>query len=86
VERNIVQYNCSSPSLFFSGLRPPQGSAVERDHKKFILYSVYAWGTSSIISVITAIVEFVPGLASGSPLKPNFGHSTCWFESKLVSC
>jgi hypothetical protein len=30
--------------------------------------------------VITATVEFVPGLAVGSPLKPNFGHKACWFK------
>ena len=72
--------------FFFSGLRPPQGSATERDHKKFILYSVYAWGTSGTLSVITATVEFVPGLAVGSPFKPNFGRRACWFEGELVSC
>lgn len=71
---------CIDIAWAFSGLRPPQGSALERDHKKFILYSIYAWGTSGILSVITATVEFVPGLAVGSPLKPNFGHRACWFE------
>ncbi|PNF24431.1 hypothetical protein B7P43_G09683 [Cryptotermes secundus] len=76
---------CIDIAWAFSGLHSPQGSAVERDHKKFILYSVYAWGTASILSVITATVEFVPGLAVGSPLKPNFGRRACWFEKPAAT-
>lgn len=76
---------CIDIAWAFSGLHSPQGSAVERDHKKFILYSVYAWGTAGILSVITATMEFVPGLAVGSPLKPNFGRRACWFEKPAAT-
>ncbi|XP_069691397.1 probable G-protein coupled receptor Mth-like 3 isoform X2 [Periplaneta americana] len=76
---------CIDIAWAFSGLRPPQGSALERDHKKFILYSVYAWGTAGLISVITAVVEFVPGLADDSPFKPNFGRRSCWFEKPAAT-
>ncbi|KAJ9586780.1 hypothetical protein L9F63_019626 [Diploptera punctata] len=77
---------CIDIAWAFSGLRPPQGSAIERDHKKLLFYSVYAWGTTGLISIITAMTEFIPGLlATNSPLKPNIGRPACWFQKPAAT-
>ncbi|PSN52656.1 hypothetical protein C0J52_08807 [Blattella germanica] len=46
--RLLSSSNLHSWQLFSGsiGLRPPQGSAMERDHKKFLFYSAYAWGVT----------------------------------------
>ncbi|XP_046681532.1 G-protein coupled receptor Mth2-like [Homalodisca vitripennis] len=62
----------------FSGLRPLRGSVKEREHKKFIMYSLYAWGCPLIILVITLIIELVPSIPD-SFIKPEFGVIKCWF-------
>nr|CAD7266376.1 unnamed protein product [Timema shepardi] len=61
------------------GILPPQGTVVERDRKKCIYYSLYAWGSTILISVISLIMEFSPGIPD-TFLKPGFGKKTCWFE------
>ncbi|XP_076286754.1 putative G-protein coupled receptor Mth-like 3 isoform X1 [Lasioglossum baleicum] len=64
----------------FGGFRSLQGSVKQREQKKFIIYSIYAWGCASILTVVCAIMEFVPGVPD-SFIRPQFGLSSCWFES-----
>ncbi|XP_046680950.1 G-protein coupled receptor Mth2-like isoform X3 [Homalodisca vitripennis] len=64
----------------FSGLRPLRGSVKEREHKKFILYSLYAWGCPLVIFVITLVIELVPSIPK-SFIKPQFGVDKCWFKT-----
>nr|CAD7404030.1 unnamed protein product [Timema poppensis] len=65
------------------GILPPQGTVVERDRKKCIYYSLYAWGSTILISVISLIMEFTPGIPD-TFLKPGFGKKTCWFERSPI--
>nr|CAD7393942.1 unnamed protein product [Timema cristinae] len=65
------------------GILPPQGTVVERDRKKCIYYSLYAWGSTILISVISLIMEFTPGIPD-TFLKPEFGKKTCWFETGAI--
>ncbi|XP_025197944.1 G-protein coupled receptor Mth2-like isoform X2 [Melanaphis sacchari] len=64
----------------FSGFRPLRGNLKEHEAKKFIVYSIYAWGCTSFISIITFGMEELPYLPSGA-IRPGFGNKSCWFGS-----
>ncbi|PNF36788.1 G-protein coupled receptor Mth2 [Cryptotermes secundus] len=64
----------------FSGLRPIHGSVKEREHKKFIMYSIYAWGAPFIMLLVCMMLDLVPGIPD-EYIKPGFGVTKCWFGS-----
>jgi hypothetical protein len=66
-----------------SGLRPFHGSLKEREHKKFLVYSVYAWGSPFVMLLVCMVMDLVPGLP-GEYIKPDFGVRKCWFSSKYT--
>lgn len=70
------------PSFICSGLRPLQGSVKEREHKKFIFYSLYAWGGPLVIFAITICMELIPSIPD-TYVKPHFGTEKCWFRGQL---
>ncbi|XP_024878533.1 G-protein coupled receptor Mth2-like [Temnothorax curvispinosus] len=66
----------------FGEFRSLQGSVKQemreaRERKKFVMYSIYAWGSASILTVIGVIMDFVPKL-----IQPEFGKTKCFFDSK----
>uniref|UniRef100_A0A1B6M8D2 G-protein coupled receptors family 2 profile 2 domain-containing protein n=1 Tax=Graphocephala atropunctata TaxID=36148 RepID=A0A1B6M8D2_9HEMI len=63
----------------FSGLMPLRGSIKEAEHKKFLIYSGYAWGGPLLMSLATATMEFHPSVPAGY-IKPQFGIDRCWFK------
>ncbi|XP_050546922.1 G-protein coupled receptor Mth2-like isoform X2 [Daktulosphaira vitifoliae] len=68
----------------FSGCRPMKGHIRYRETKKFIIYSIYAWGCPSLISIITLFMELsldVPKYA----IRPGFGIQRCWFNTKSAT-
>jgi G protein-coupled receptor Mth (Methuselah protein) len=67
--------------LMFSGFRPLRGNIREHEAKKFIIYSIYAWGCTSLISIITFGMEELPYLPTGV-IRPGIGISNCWFDCK----
>lgn len=67
-----------------SGLRPLRGSVKEREHKKFIMYSVYALGCPFIIFIISVVMQF--GDIPDDFIKPNFGEDKCWFKGMVIAC
>ncbi|KAK3919035.1 G-protein coupled receptor Mth2 [Frankliniella fusca] len=68
---------CIDISWAFSGLRLPQGSAAERDRKKFLWYSLYAWGCTAAITLTTVALNFMP---TSLALHPQVGVVNCWFK------
>lgn len=66
---------------FFSGFRPLRGNVQEHEMKKFIIYSIYAWGCTFLISIITFFMDKLTFLPSGS-IRPEFGKNSCFFGSK----
>ncbi|XP_011307422.1 uncharacterized protein [Fopius arisanus] len=64
------------------GFRALQGSVKQRERKKFIIYSIYAWGCASIITGVCLIMDFVPGIPD-SYIKPRFGEKRCWFPDEI---
>ncbi|GLH02122.1 G-protein coupled receptor Mth2 [Gryllus bimaculatus] len=66
----------------FSGFRPMRGSVKEREHKKFIIYSLYCWGSPLIMLIICMVMDLHPDIPD-SYIKPGFGELKCWFKSNL---
>jgi hypothetical protein len=64
----------------FSNVRTISGSNAERERKKMIIYSLYAWTCPLVLLAIVIVVEFVPNLPEAIP-KPNFGAVTCWYNT-----
>lgn len=72
---------CIDISWTFSGLRGLLGSLLNASRKKFVYYSLYAWGCPLIITSVTAILQEASD-ANRLPrgiLSPGFGRVTCWF-------
>lgn len=65
----------------FSGYRSFSGSVKEKETKKFILYSVYAWVFPTIIVAVTILAEFWPAMPAIF-VRPNVGKLSCWFEGR----
>lgn len=67
---------------YFSGFRVLlYSNKIENEKKKYIIYSVYAWGCSIGITILTALAEFTNSLGDHK-YKPDFGLKDCWFSSK----
>ncbi|KAF0761761.1 G-protein coupled receptor Mth2-like, partial [Aphis craccivora] len=59
----------------FTGFRPLRGNIKEHEAKKFVIYSIYAWGCTAFISIITFGMEQLPYLPSDA-IRPGFGYKT----------
>ncbi|XP_011139229.1 G-protein coupled receptor Mth2 isoform X1 [Harpegnathos saltator] len=64
----------------FGGFRSLQGSVKQRERKKFIMYSIYAWGCASILTIVCAIMDFVPTVPE-TFIRPEFGAVRCWYKT-----
>ncbi|XP_033311815.1 G-protein coupled receptor Mth2-like isoform X2 [Bombus bifarius] len=64
----------------FGGFRSLHGSVKQRERKKFLIYSVYAWGCASLLTGICAIMDFLPDIPEHF-IKPQFGKHNCWFTT-----
>ncbi|XP_060842363.1 G-protein coupled receptor Mth2-like isoform X2 [Rhopalosiphum padi] len=62
----------------FSGFRPLRGNTQENEENKFIIYSIYAWGCTTLISIITFGMDKLPYLLIDN-IRPRIGISSCWF-------
>ncbi|XP_031366257.1 G-protein coupled receptor Mth2-like isoform X2 [Apis dorsata] len=70
----------------FGGFRSLHGSVKQRERKKFLIYSIYAWGCAAILTGICAIMDFLPKIPNYL-IKPDFGKMNCWFtrdEAKAI--
>lgn len=78
-----VQFTKQLINLFyFSGFRLLlYSNKIENEKKKYTIYSIYAWGCSIGITILTALAEFTD-LLTDSSYKPNIGYNNCWFSSK----
>jgi hypothetical protein len=56
------------------------GSRKRRERRRFVAYSMYAWGLPSLLTAITATVDVLD--LSPATLKPNMGVHYCWFSSE----
>ncbi|KAK9296344.1 hypothetical protein QLX08_009666 [Tetragonisca angustula] len=64
----------------FGGFRSLRGSVMQRERKKFLIYSIYAWGCALILTGVCVIVDFFPDIPE-YVIKPQFGRQNCWFTT-----
>nr|CAD7459775.1 unnamed protein product [Timema tahoe] len=69
------------PKWFSTGYRPLRGSVKEREFKKFVIYSCYAWGCSLLFLAVCLVIDFTPGVPDHI-LKPEFGTIKCWLATR----
>ncbi|XP_053995121.1 G-protein coupled receptor Mth2-like isoform X2 [Hylaeus volcanicus] len=67
----------------FRGFRSLQGSAKQRERKKFMIYSIYAWGCASILTGISILMHFLPDIPKHF-VRPEFGEESCWFAKETA--
>ncbi|KAK2587217.1 hypothetical protein KPH14_002957 [Odynerus spinipes] len=61
----------------FGGLRENMSTRGRGHRKRFLLYSLYAWGLASTITIIAILADetkFIPIY-----LQPGIGRGSCWF-------
>ncbi|XP_032664926.1 G-protein coupled receptor Mth2-like isoform X1 [Odontomachus brunneus] len=63
----------------FGGFRS-SGNVKQGEKKKFIMYSIYAWGCASSLTILCLIMDFVPDIPE-TLIKPGFGTIRCWFST-----
>ncbi|XP_076279348.1 G-protein coupled receptor Mth2 [Lasioglossum baleicum] len=51
--------------------------------KRFLLYSIYAWGLALFITLFCVVSDLLPFLPIS--VKPNFGEVRCWFTKDTLS-
>ncbi|XP_046980320.1 probable G-protein coupled receptor Mth-like 1 [Schistocerca americana] len=73
---------CIDMSCTFTGMRTTQSPELERDRRRFLWYSAYAWGCTAAICAAAVGAEFSPAVPEDSPFKPNINKGTCWFTGK----
>ncbi|XP_011307302.1 G-protein coupled receptor Mth2 [Fopius arisanus] len=61
----------------FRGSRVIQSK--KKTQRKFILYSIYAWGFPSIMTGSCIIMDYAPNIPENY-IKPNIGEYMCWFQ------
>ncbi|XP_032665026.1 probable G-protein coupled receptor Mth-like 1 isoform X2 [Odontomachus brunneus] len=61
----------------FGQVRSFQGSMTREDRRRFIIYSIYAWGCASILIIVCAIIDFVPSVPENF-IKPQLSKLECW--------
>ncbi|XP_034950133.1 G-protein coupled receptor Mth2-like [Chelonus insularis] len=65
----------------FGGFRSMQGSVRQSERKKFKIYSIYAWGCASILTMVCLIMDLHPNIPT-TLIRPQFGTSACWFMTE----
>ncbi|XP_072758562.1 probable G-protein coupled receptor Mth-like 10 isoform X2 [Anoplolepis gracilipes] len=90
----LVNYFCYLASSFwltamsfdmwwtFREIRSLRRNVKQQERKKFI-YSIFAWGGSSILTIICIIMDFVPSV-SKNLIRPGFGVHNCWFHENAA--
>ncbi|XP_023288845.1 G-protein coupled receptor Mth2 isoform X6 [Orussus abietinus] len=67
----------------FGGFRSLQGSAKQREKKKFIMYSIYAWGCATLLTAVCMVMDLVPGIPKHY-IRPEFGVGSCWYYTNMA--
>ncbi|XP_032665065.1 G-protein coupled receptor Mth2-like [Odontomachus brunneus] len=65
----------------FGGFRSLQKSVKQQEKKKFIMYSIYVWGCTFILTILCLIMDFVPNIPK-NVFRPRLGHLRCWLTTE----
>lgn len=70
-----------SSSHFRRSVRQSRGMRKTRDTRRFVCYSIYAWGIPAILTTFVHLVDKYTLLHSD--YLPNMGKRSCWFASEF---
>lgn len=59
--------------------RTTSGFLMFSESKRFCLYMIYAWGLSSMLTIIVFVLDSTPSLSES--LRPGIGVSSCFLKS-----
>ncbi|PSN54243.1 hypothetical protein C0J52_09245 [Blattella germanica] len=62
-------------------LREGSVTRKQREKRRFLMYSVYAWGVPSALTILTVLIDIIDDLAPVE-IKPDMGSDHCWFSSE----
>lgn len=62
-------------------MRAHRGGRRASEKRRFLYYSVYAWGCPILMTCICALMQFHPNIPSHH-VRPGFSVEKCWFNSK----
>ncbi|XP_011646065.1 G-protein coupled receptor Mth2-like [Pogonomyrmex barbatus] len=68
----------------FRKLRSRQQNLKHKEKKKFILYSISAWGISLFLTGLCAFMDYVPGIPDHKAIKPKMCESKFWYNRDLA--
>lgn len=71
---------CIDIARTFGGFQGTTDLQKKKENKKFIWYSIYSWGGSSIVTLVTIVAEFSSILPPKSRFKPKMLSGECWFN------
>ncbi|KAF5288084.1 hypothetical protein FQR65_LT12134 [Abscondita terminalis] len=66
----------------FSGLRGFSGTRKQKENKRFILYSAYAWGVPLLLVIIVTSLTHSESIPIDAWYNPGIGEGRCWFRCK----
>jgi hypothetical protein len=55
-----------------------------RNTKRFLWYSLYAWGTPLMIVLVSFLFDFSDLVSEFSSMKPGYGNGICWITSSTA--
>jgi len=56
---------------------------ARRHRKKFLLYCLYAWGLSFLVSILAIVADWTDILPDY--LQPDIGNRRCWFTRESAA-
>lgn len=62
--------------------RTTSGFLTFSESKRFILYMIYAWGLSSLLTIMVVVLDSTPSLPEN--LQPGIGSGSCFLKSMNI--
>ncbi|KAF5272705.1 hypothetical protein FQA39_LY07732 [Lamprigera yunnana] len=66
----------------FSGLRGFTGSKKQKEKKRFLVYSAYAWGMPLLLVIIVTAMTHSESIPADAWYNPGIGDGRCWFRGE----
>lgn len=73
--------NIFFPKMIFRSVRASRGMRRTKEMRRFLLYSLYAWGMPTVLTTATICIDYYELMPD--EWSPQMIHSnTCWFRRK----
>ncbi|KAK5639903.1 hypothetical protein RI129_010714 [Pyrocoelia pectoralis] len=69
----------------FSGFRGFSGTKRQKERKRFIVYSIYAWGAPLLLVIIVTSLTHSSSIPADAWYNPAIGDGQCWFRGECAN-